>query len=214
MTPATRSTTPSPRRHRARRGEGERLREEILAAAERLLISSGGEDAMSIRSVSEAVGVTPPSIYLHFEDKNALLFAICEKHFAEFDEYVERAASGARDPLEELRLRGKAYVRFGLEHPEEYRILFMRKPSETPADFDEESLRKSTAFDHHLEAVQRCVDAGMIDGDPLMIAITLWASVHGITSLLLSKPDFPWPDREQLIDYICIVQVFGVARRA
>ena len=213
MTPATRSTTPSPRRHRARRGEGERLREEILAAAEGLLISSGGEDAMSIRSVSEAVGVTPPSIYLHFADKNALLFAICEKHYAEFDEYVERAASGAGDPLEELRLRGRAYVRFGLEHPEQYRILFMRKPSETPDDFDLESLRRSTAFDHHLEAVQRCIDAGLIDGDPFMIAITLWASVHGITSLLLSKPDFPWPDREQLVDYVCGVQLFGVARR-
>jgi AcrR family transcriptional regulator len=214
VTPKASSTAPSPRRHRARRGEGERLREEILAAAERLLISSGGEDAMSIRSVADAVGVTPPSIYLHFEDKNALLFAICEKHFAEFDDYVERAAADASDPLEQLRLRGRAYVRFGLEHPEQYRILFMRKPSETPPDYDIESLRKSTAFDHHLEAVQRCVEAGMIDGDPLMVAIALWASVHGITSLFLSKPDFPWPeDRETLVDYICQVQLFGVARK-
>lgn len=168
---------------------------------------------MSIRSVAEAVGVTPPSIYLHFEDKNALLFAICQKHFGTFDDYVEQAASEASDPLEELRLRGRAYVRFGLEHPEQYRILFMRKPSDTPEDFDIEMLRRSTAFDHHLAAVQRAVDAGRIEGNPLMVAITLWVSVHGITSLFLSKPDFPWPDRDELVDYICQVQLFGVARR-
>jgi AcrR family transcriptional regulator len=212
VTPGTRSTAPSPRRQRARRGEGERLRDEILAAAERLLIDTGDENAVSIRSVSEAVGVTPPSIYLHFADKNELLFAISEKHYAVFDEYVERAAAGATDPLEELLLRGRAYVRFGLEHPEQYRILFMRRPSATPPEFQDERLMKMTAFDHHEAAVQRAVDAGLISGDANMIAITLWAAVHGITSLLLAKPDFPWPDQDTLIDYICQVQLFGVAR--
>ena len=68
----------SPRRARARRGEGPRLREEILAAATRLLAETGDEEAVSIRAVAEAVGVTPPSIYLHFADKTELIFAVCE----------------------------------------------------------------------------------------------------------------------------------------
>jgi AcrR family transcriptional regulator len=201
----------TPRRHRARRGEGEKLREEILAAAERLLMESGDEDAVSIRAVADAVGVTSPSIYLHFEDKNELLFAVCESHFAKLDEFMERAGAEASDPLEELRLRGRAYVQFGLEHPEQYRILFMRKPAATPEGFQDERLRPMAAFDHHLAAVQRCIDAGAIKGDPVFVAIALWAAVHGITSLLLAKPDFSWPDRDRMIDYVLSVPIFGLA---
>jgi AcrR family transcriptional regulator len=201
----------TPRRHRARRGEGEKLRDQILAAAERFLIETGDEDAVSIRAVAEAVGVTPPSIYLHFEDKNALLFAICETHFAELDEVIERAGAEASDPLEELRLRGRAYIEFGLEHPEQYRILFMRKPTATPEAFQDERLKPMAAFDHHLAAVQRCIDAGAIHGEPVFVAIALWAAVHGITSLLLAKPDFPWPDRDLMIDHVLSAPIFGVA---
>ena len=90
---------PRPAGPRARRGEGERLRAEILAAAERLLIDTGDESAVSIRAVAEAVGVTPPSIYLHFADRNELLFAVVEEQFGHLDEVMEQAAVGVDDPL-------------------------------------------------------------------------------------------------------------------
>src|SRR3954462_12451882 len=108
--------TPATRRARARRGEGERLRDEILAAAERLLIRTGDQEAVSIRAIAEAAGVTPPSIYLHFADKTQLLTAVCSARFAEFDRYLEEAASGVDDPLDALWARGRAYVRFGLDN--------------------------------------------------------------------------------------------------
>src|SRR6266571_1260433 len=98
------------RRRRAPRGQGERLGEEILAAAERLLVETGDEEAVSIRAVADAVGVTPPSIYLHFADKNELMFAVCERQFERLDREMEAAAAMSDDPLESLRLRGKAYV--------------------------------------------------------------------------------------------------------
>src|SRR5207248_11518684 len=120
------SAAPPPRRTRARRGEGELLRTQILDAAERLLIETGSEEAVSIRRIAEAVGVTPPSIYLHFADKDELIFAVCERQFEALDRVMDEAVVGIEDPLEELYARGKAYVRFGLDHPEEYRILFMR----------------------------------------------------------------------------------------
>ncbi|MGH2703974.1 MAG: TetR/AcrR family transcriptional regulator [Actinomycetota bacterium] len=201
------------RRQRARRGQGERLREEILEATERLLISTGDAEAVSIRAVAEAVGVTPPSIYLHFVDKDELLFAVCERHFARLDRLAEEAGAGSGDPLESLRLRGRAYIRFGLEHPEQYRILFMGKPARVPEGFAEERLRRSAAFDHVVQAVQRCVDAGSIrPEDPVLVAIGLWAAVHGMTSLLISKPDFPWPERDLLIDHLLAVQIEGLRR--
>ena len=104
-------------------------------AAERLLVETGDEEAVSIRAVADAVGVTPPSIYLHFADKNELMFAVCERQFERLDREMEGAAAKSDDPLESLRLRGKAYVRFGLENPEQYRILFMGKSKATPEDF-------------------------------------------------------------------------------
>ncbi|HVF53346.1 MAG TPA: TetR/AcrR family transcriptional regulator [Actinomycetota bacterium] len=199
------------RRTRSRKGEGEKLREEIVDAAERLLIETNDEEAVSIRAVADAVGVTPPSIYLHFSDKNELLFAVCERHFARFDEVIEQAGSGADDPLGSLLLRGRAYVAFGLSHPEHYRIMFMRKPGETPDGWQDELLRRSSAFDHHVSAVTRVAEAGIIEGDPTVAAIVLWAGVHGITSLLISKPDFPWPDRDALIDAVLTAGLRGVA---
>ncbi|MBV8385894.1 MAG: TetR/AcrR family transcriptional regulator, partial [Acidimicrobiia bacterium] len=111
-------------RTRARKGEGELLHSEILDAAERLLIETGSEEAVSIRRIAEAVGVTPPSIYLHFADKDELLLAVCERQFGELHRVMEAAVEGVDDPVEAVYRRGKAYVRFGLDHPEQYRILF------------------------------------------------------------------------------------------
>ena len=75
----------APRRSRSRRGEGEHLRDEILAAAERILIETNDQSALSIRAIAAAVGVTPPSIYLHFADRNDLVFAVCERHAEQLD---------------------------------------------------------------------------------------------------------------------------------
>ena len=199
------------KRRRAPRGQGDRLREEILGAAERLLVETGDEEAVSIRAMADAVGVTPPSIYLHFVDKNELMFAVCERQFARLDRVLEEAAAGSDDPLESLRLRGRAYVRFGLENPEHYRILFMGNPGSDPKGFDAERVRTMASFDHLVDAVVRCIDAGVIPRQhPVFVALGLWAVVHGITSLLISKPDLPWPDVETFADHLCGVQVTGL----
>ena len=205
------TTSPSPRRSRARRGEGEKLRGQILEASERLLIETGDEEAVTIRAVAEAVGVTPPSVYLHFADKDDLLFAICEVHFAQLDRVTEEAAARSDDLLESLALRGRAYIRFGIEHPEQYRILFMRRPSHTPESFQVDRLRDAAAFGHLVEHVSKCVQAGLIDGDPLVVSLGLWAVVHGLTSLLISKPDFPWPDLDVIIDHVCRTAIRGLS---
>jgi AcrR family transcriptional regulator len=189
-------------RTRSPRGEGDRLRQEIVDATARLLAETGDEHAVSIRSIAETVGVTPPSIYLHFADKTELLLAVCEDRFEELDRRTEAAAAGAADPLDEIRRRGEAYVRFGLENPEHYRILFMNR---FPAGaWDPERMAKACAFDHMVEAVQRAMDAAMLPSDDgaLVTAIGMWAAVHGIVSLLIAKPEFPWPPVETLVRHI------------
>ena len=81
------------KRRRAPRGSGEQLRDEILDATTELLLETGHAKAVSIRSVAQRVGVTPPSIYLHFADKDALLDAVCARYFEKLDEEMQRVAS-------------------------------------------------------------------------------------------------------------------------
>lgn len=200
--------SPAAARTRARRGEGELLRDAILSAAERLLIETGNEDAVSIRAIADAVGVTPPSIYLHFPDKETLLFAVCDRQFAIFRAALDEAANSTDDPVEALERRAEAYVRFGLEHPEAYRIMFMGRTG--LVDKHAETVKTGTgAFEDLVEDVQRAIDAGALraDLDPQRAAIFLWSGVHGITSLLISAAHFPWGDRDDLVRELCALKL-------
>ena len=197
-------------RPRARRGEGERLRQEILDGAARLLLETGDEEAVSIRAVAEAVGVTPPSIYLHFADKSALMRAVSSMQFCVLHDYLEAAVAGIDDPDEQLRQRGKAYVRFGIEHPEHYRVLFMGRSSAIPAP-DDHLLAAASGFNRLVENIERCMEAGTFaPGDPLLVATGLWALVHGVTSLAISVPGFPIVGLEALIDHVLDVHGSGL----
>ena len=200
---------PATTRTRARRGQGEKLRGEIIAAAERLLLQTGDSDDVSVRAIADEVCCTPPSIYMHFADKDELIMEVCARRFLELDAAMEAAAAGSDDPLESLRLRGRAYVRFGLDNPEHYRLLMMtRHPKSIEMAPDDPGI---VTFFHHVEAVQRCIDAGgLADVDAVHAALALWSSVHGLTSLLLTFPDFEWGDKERVIDLVLDVQVEGL----
>lgn len=206
-------------RARAPRGQGARLREEILAATGRLLAEHGDENAVSIRMIADAVGVTPPSIYLHFPDKDALIEAVCEERFQQFDEALEKAGAPYDDPLEALRARGRAYVRFGLENPEHYRVLFMtRHDREMCADDlvapGPDSGAGARAFAHLVEAVTRAADAGaIVTRDPVLTGIHIWSGFHGLVSLLVSEPGFPWPDVDVLVESLLEAQERGLLPR-
>jgi AcrR family transcriptional regulator len=189
-----------PARTRARRGDGELLREEILATTERLLIETGSEEAVSIRAVAEATGVTPPSIYRHFTDKTHLLFEVCDRQFRLLHHALEEACAGIDDPVEGMRARGNAYVRFGMEHPEHYRIMFMGPSYGTPEQW--EDVLATGAFANLLDGLQAVIDAGLArpGADLFTMGMHVWASIHGLTSLLVAKPTLPWPDLDGFID--------------
>ena len=188
-------------RRRAPKGSGDLLREEILEATERLLLETGSEEAVSIRAVAKAVGVTAPSIYRHFVDKTHLVFEVCERQFERFDEILQEAVAGIDDPVAAMRARGRAYVRFGIEHPEHYRIMFMGRASTTPQPWTD-ALHSTGSFAHLMDGIQAVIDAGRgrADQDVFTIALHVWANIHGLTSLLVAKPTIPWPDLERFVE--------------
>lgn len=200
-------TAPTKRR-RSQRGSGEQLRAEIVAAAKELLAKAASVDDVSIRAVADAVGVTPPSIYLHFSDKTELVSAVVVDVFAELDAAVVEAVAAADGPMDRLRASGVAYVRFAVSHPEHYRIAAM-DPCPTP--YVDEVLA-SAAFVHFQAIVEECMASGIFPaGDSLPVTLDLWAAAHGIASLMIAKPFLPWGDPGAAAERVLCAAALGHA---
>ncbi|EGD56417.1 TetR/AcrR family transcriptional regulator [Gordonia neofelifaecis] len=187
-------------RPRSPRGSGEQLAEEIISATTDLLIETGSEEKVSIRAVAGRVGVTPPSIYLHFEDKEALLDAVCARFFEQFDEVMMRASDGIDDLFERGLAQGLAYVRFAIDSAVMYRITFARvTPPGEPTLTDQVLL--SSAFMHFSDTVEALMDQGLIPRtDTVQTVLKLWATAHGLASLMIAKPGLPWGEGYDLAE--------------
>ncbi|MGH9180150.1 MAG: TetR/AcrR family transcriptional regulator [Acidimicrobiales bacterium] len=168
---------------------------------------------MPIRAIAEAVGVSAPSIYLHFADKDELIREVCQVQFRKLDAAVDSMMGDAVDPVEQLRRRGQAYVGFGVAHPEHYRIMLMGKDH---LDEDEVAAGRMAGMGSFLALianVQACMDTGAFaPADPAMVATLLWTAVHGMTSLRITVPTFPTlADADGLLDRLLDILARGLA---
>ena len=196
------------KRRRAARGSGEQLRADIIVATKKLLMDAGSSQEVSIRAVADAVGVTSPSIYLHFADKNDLLSAVVADTFRELDDAMLAEAATATTPLGRLRACGLAYVRFAVTHPEHYRLAAM-DPCPKPIIEVDEVLR-SSAFEHFQQTVVECIEAGLfVADDPLPITFALWTAAHGVASLVIAKPYLPWGNLDDFADRVLCAAAGG-----
>ena len=186
------------KRKRSPRGSGEQLADEILAAATDLLLESGGPEGVSIRAVASRVGVTPPSIYLHFTDKDELLDAVCAHFFEQLDPIIVAIAEEYDDIYERARLQGLAYVQFALDNPVMYQSAFARitdQPSQT------DMVMMASAFQHFAETIDAAMEAGLLPrGDVTAMTLRLYAVAHGVASLMTSKPGLPYGDGLELAE--------------
>src|SRR5207244_10259207 len=107
------------------------LRQQILDAARALLVREG-YDSLSMRRVAERIDYSPTAIYLHFKDKQELVFSLCEESFAKLVHELETLADEYPDPLVRLRTGTERYVAFGLQHPNHYLLALVLPP---PADW-------------------------------------------------------------------------------
>jgi AcrR family transcriptional regulator len=189
---------PTPPRRRAQDCR-DSLRREILDAARELFVSEG-YGSVSLRKIARQVGCTPMAIYCHFEDKADILDSICEETFTHFATTGDRLDRAGLAPRARLRAGLRNYIEFGLAHPHHYQLTFMTSSRALESRREKIGHR---AFDRLRNQVAACLaEGGSWDGSPEAVDVAsqlLWASVHGLVSLLIVRPDFPWAERERLI---------------
>ncbi len=195
-------------RARNARGEGERLRDEIIAAAIKVLSTIGAEDPFSLRAVAKEAKIAAPSVYIHFADRNVLLLAVLEKLFREqvtiraaAEEEAARAGGG---PWERLLARSIVTVEFGLKHPGHYKVLFegrvvLRLNDPRIADFGRPLLIRSIELIREIKPVSA---KARISQDPQRLSLLLWSGLHGVISLRINKPTLDWPSTIELAEQI------------
>jgi AcrR family transcriptional regulator len=159
---------------------------DILAAARDLLVQEGYA-SLTMRKIAGRAGCSVGALYLHFENKGALLYALLDTAFERLYQAVAAAAKGSRDPRERLEAVTRAYIDFGLSYPESYQIMFMihaREMERFPDDMYRRALR---LFDPVEETVRAYARAA---GNPLpnvrVATVAFWGSVHGLVSLMIA----------------------------
>ena len=165
--------------------EREALRRQIIEAAMQLF-REHGYAAVSMRKIAQRVEYSVGSLYLHYKDKDELFLAVQEEAFARAFAYIQKIPSNA-EPLTRLRQLGERYVRFGMENPDLYRLMFMMEHPMQALPKNENW--KSGIYLHQFltQTVRDCMDAGVIVGkDPHRIGFALWSFVHGMVSLRIS----------------------------
>jgi AcrR family transcriptional regulator len=177
----------------------ESLRREILDAARELFVAEGYE-SVSMRKIAQKIGYTPMSIYLYFRDKADILDCICEGTFDCLKESSQKLDS-ITAPLERVLAGLRNFMEFGLEHPHHYQLTFMtpQTAEKTPPASRRRQIGEE-AYQRMRDRVATCLGEGW---DPIAVDVKsqlIWAVAHGVVSLLIAKPDFPWRERQTLID--------------
>lgn len=168
--------------------EREEMRELILQGAQKLFLENGYEKT-SIRGIADTIEYSPATIYLYYKDKNELLLALHVKAFEKMMEEFAVVATVA-DPFERLTALGEQYIKFAVENPELYDLMFiMQAPIEALACKDEVWEDGMKSFDFLRFVFAECVRAGYFRAelDVDTACLTIWSYMHGLITIYLKK---------------------------
>ena len=186
----------------------EMVRGTILAAARKALIEEG-YGSFSMRSLAGEIGCSPGTIYLYFKDKEHLLSCVVEEGFDKLLEILDKVHD-TDDPVQSLRNKLRAYVDFGLRLPHHYHVAFILRRSGRAVTTEGQP---HASFDVLRDSVRACVDKNLFASpDVEKTSQILWTAIHGVTSLLIVLPAFPWIDQEQLIDSVIEMALDGIGQ--
>ena len=190
--------------------EKEQLRRQILVAARELFVNDGYEN-VSMRKIANKIEYSPTTIYLYFKDKADLLDSVCKDTLLNLLKTLERLKNDKSDPVETLRKSGQAYVEFGLKYPQDYKLTFVIRPEFQKGLGLQEGSVGEKVFNYLREMVSECVRQNIFR--QVNIETTgqvMWSAVHGVTLLLIDFPDFPWTEKDKLIDTVIHTTIEGL----
>jgi len=166
------------------RGTGVDLRRAILDTTRHLLVEEG-YNALSMRKIARAVGCSATSIYLHFENKDALFHALIDEGMDRLYAHLAAAGEGTRGRAR-LEALARAYIAFGLDNPEYYEVMFMLHPERMaryPAEKYRRARRNIELFGEALAETAGPLSAADAD----LAASVLWTALHGAVALLIAR---------------------------
>ena len=175
----SRSSTPA-RRETYHHGDLKRA----LTSAALSLVAEKGPKGFTLTEAARRAGVSAAAPYRHFTDKAELLATVAEQGFLELHADLSAAADVASEPKARVIELGRAYVRWAVNHPDYYQVMF-------GAEIAKEghptlAVAAEQAFGDLLDAIARCQEAGIVEGaDPREVAGPLWSLVHGVASLAI-----------------------------
>jgi AcrR family transcriptional regulator len=155
-------------------------RDDIIDVS-RSIIEDEGVEQLTIRRIAETINRTQPAVYQHFSSKDAILEAIVIDGFTALAEHLERATRGGKTSLMAI---ANAYVRFGLERPRLYDVMFVGPPAITFAAGAATPIPAHTAFNILAAAV---AESGVTPAQTDTVTEVVWASLHGLVSLSITR---------------------------
>ena len=196
-----------------RESERSQLQNRILDAAGALFLEEGYE-GVSMRQVAERIGYSATTIYRHYDSKDDLLFAIVHEGFRRFGDDLSKAARKVKDPLGQLKAVCAAYVKFGLQNPVYYQLMFMQR-SDFLFHSRDEKAPMIASFGLLKNLVAEAMAAGILaPGDPQTTSTVVWAVGHGITALAIADPKrFTAKRLRQCMDVAMQMILHGLSRR-
>lgn len=193
-----------------------KVREAIIDAAESIF-SAEGEEGISMRRLAEAIDYSPAAIYKYFSSKHELFSAIREMFFERLLARIHTALEEGGDVPGLTERCVRAYIEVGIEEPNHYMMAF------SPATVREEHehWEGDVSFQAESKLVEM-IEEGMKEGvfrkvDPRVASKSVWASLHGLTMLMVSLSDFPngmpgseHVTREEVLDFHAKMMIRGL----
>jgi AcrR family transcriptional regulator len=185
----------------------EQLRNAMLVSARELFLQEGYEN-FSMRKLAGKVQCSPGNLYLYFKDKEDILHLLVDESFERLTALLNGLCSRNqdRDPVDVLKKGLYTYVDFGLRNANDYRIALLMTHS-----LPHNSAQAPAPVAVLTRMVSRCLEEGrLVESDPDLITQSLWAAVHGITSLLIQRPDYPWAGKSRVIEHLIGSALSGI----
>jgi len=183
--------------------ETDELRERVLDAAEDIIVREG-LGRVTMRRIASGVDYAPTVLYRLFADKDDLIDHLIARGYAGVrDRYQEVLQKAGADPLHTLSAILDTYMEYALAHPNHYRMWFETSTirREGHALKMRHGRLEYTVFQPWIETIAACRAAGhFAERETMDVFQVVWARLHGVISLRLQNPDFPWAPADRHLD--------------